>query len=94
MPLQRISKRTVLRVTTSSAHGHYLLAMVMLAPSFSNGDVGSDTVQFTTGQERFISQYAYEWNGYKPRQIHLRLQNAGSYAGTTFAQGVWSPDSV
>ena len=86
MPLQRISKQTVLRVTTSSAHGHYL--------SFSNGDVGSDTVQFTTGQERFISQYAYEWNGYKPRQIHLRLQNAGSYAGTTFAQGVWSPDSV
>lgn len=79
-------------IKANSVTGNHLIRAWAL--SFSNGDVGSDTVQFTTGQGRFISQYAYGWNGYKPRQIHLRLQNAGSYAGTTFAQGVWSPDSV
>ncbi|EFM42574.1 hypothetical protein HMPREF0168_0014 [Bifidobacterium dentium ATCC 27679] len=67
-------------IKANSVTGNHLIRAWAL--SFSNGDVGSDTVQFTTGQERFISQYAYEWNGYKPRQIHLRLQNAGSYAGT------------
>ncbi|GEM_PF-2206787 len=79
-------------IKANSVTGNHLIRAWAL--SFSNGDVGSDTVQFTTGQGRFISQYAYGWNGYKPRQIHLRLQNAGSYAGTTFAQGGWSPDSV
>ncbi|NMM95364.1 hypothetical protein G1C98_0100 [Bifidobacterium sp. DSM 109960] len=64
------------------------------ALSFNNGDVGSDTVKIKAKNSYFISQYAYEWNGYKPRQIHLRLQNDLAYGTTTQAWGVWSPDSV
>lgn len=64
------------------------------ALGFSNNDVNSSTVTFTTGQSRKISQYAFENNGNRPCQIHLRLQNAGKYPSTTQAWGVWSPDSV
>ena len=61
---------------------------------YSNNDVKSSTVNFTTGQSRKISQYAFENNGYKPCQIHLRLQNTAKYNDVTQAWGVWSPDSV
>ena len=64
------------------------------APGYSNNDVKSSTVNFTTGQSRKISQYAFENNGYKPCQIHLRLQNTAKYNDVTQAWGVWSPDSV
>ena len=64
------------------------------ALGYSNNDVKSSTVNFTTGQSRKISQHAFENNGYKPCQIHLRLQNTAKYSDATQAWGVWNPDSV
>lgn len=62
MPLQRISKQTVLRVTTSSAHGHYLLAMVMLAPtrcSLRLGKSDSSASMHTSGMATSLVRFIF-----------------------------------
>lgn len=59
---------------------------------FGNENVGSATVYIGPGGGTYVTNYAYEWFGRK--QVHMRLQNTGSYTGDTQAWGVWSPDSV
>lgn len=59
---------------------------------FNNENVDSQTVQLTSGQARYVSNYTYEYYGKK--QVHMRLRNAQNYSGTTSVSGLWSPDSV
>lgn len=60
--------------------------------NYSNKDVNSATVNLKSGQYQYVYNSAYQRFGRS--QVHMRLQHAYSYSGTTQAYGVWSPDSA
>lgn len=61
----------------------------------NGGTCRSSVVTLAEGNAKYVSNYAYEDNGYKPIQVVMKIQPASkTYSGATVASGVWSPDSV
>mgnify|MGYP007085131445 CR=1 FL=1 len=75
-------------ISASSVSGGRTIRAWMLG--YSNEDVRSGTVTLTSGFSGHVTNQTYQLYGRK--QVHMRLQNTQSVAGTE-AAGLWAPDS-